>query len=75
MAKRKNSFSVKGELNIAEGIVYEEKKIGKGEVMIVEIPFFDFLKEFDGKNVSISISEDIEVEGVEVETEDEDEDY
>lgn len=62
MAKRTNSFSVKGELNMAEGVVYEVKKES-----VETIEFFEILKEFDGKNVKISIVEDIEVMGVEAE--------
>lgn len=70
MAKRTNSFSCKGELNLAEGIVYEVKKES-----VDTIPFFDILKEFDGKTVKISIVEDIEVIGIDDEEEDyEDED-
>ncbi|UUV46954.1 YonK family protein [Bacillus phage vB_BanS-Thrax5] len=69
MAKRSNSFSVKGELNIAEGVVYEVKKES-----VETIPFFDILKEFDGKNVKISIVEDIEIVGVDAVHEEEDED-
>lgn len=63
-AKRVNKFSVKGELSMAEGIVYELKKVNKEEI-IVEIPFFDILREFDGKTVSISISEEREVDRAE----------
>lgn len=55
---------------MAEGIVYEAKKVGKQE-MILEIPFFDILREFDGKNVSISISEEREVDRAEDEDEEE----
>ncbi|AGI11940.1 hypothetical protein PQE71_gp225 [Bacillus phage Izhevsk] len=66
MAKRTNSFSVKGELNMAEGVVYEVKKES-----VETIEFFEYLKEFDGKTVKISIVEDIEVMGVEAEEEDE----
>ncbi|UGO51088.1 YonK-like protein [Bacillus phage vB_BanS_Nate] len=66
MAKRTNSFSVKGELNMAEGVVYEVKKES-----VETIEFFEFLKEFDGKTVKISIVEDIEIMGVEAEDEDE----
>ncbi|UGO46290.1 hypothetical protein PQE74_gp207 [Bacillus phage vB_BanS_Chewbecca] len=66
MAKRTNSFSVKGELNMAEGVVYEVKKES-----VETIEFFEFLKEFDGKTVKISIVEDIEIMGVETEEEDE----
>uniref|UniRef100_A0AB39C6W5 YonK protein n=1 Tax=Bacillus phage KoopaTroopa TaxID=3234046 RepID=A0AB39C6W5_9CAUD len=66
MAKRTNSFSVKGELNMAEGVVYEVKKES-----VETIEFFEFLKEFDGKTVKISIVEDIEIMGVEAEEEDE----
>jgi len=65
MAKRTNSFSVKGELNMAEGVVYETKKD-----TVETIPFFEHLKSFDGKVVKISIVEDIEIYGV-----DEDDDY
>lgn len=72
IAKRTNKFSVKGELSISEGIVYESKKVGKEE-MIVEVDFFGFLKEFDGKTVSISITEDREVDNVDEEEEEEDE--
>jgi hypothetical protein len=68
MAKRVNKFSVKGELSMAEGIVYEVKKENKEEI-IVEIPFFDILREFDGKTVSISISEEREVDRAEEEEE------
>ena len=69
MAKRTNSFSVKGELNMSEGVVYEVKKES-----VEEIPFFEILKEFDGKTVKISIVEDIEIVGVDaVHEEDEDE--
>ncbi|AZU98944.1 hypothetical protein pW2_111 [Bacillus phage pW2] len=67
MAKRSNSFSVKGELNLDEGVVYEVKKDS-----VDTIPFFDILKEFNGKNVKISIVEDIEIVGIDAE-EDEDE--
>lgn len=66
MAKRTNSFSCKGELNLAEGVVYEVKKES-----VETIDFSSILKEFDGKNVKISIVEDIEIVGVEVEDEDE----
>lgn len=66
MAKRTNSFSCKGELNLAEGVVYEVKKES-----VDTIDFSSILKEFDGKNVKISIVEDIEIVGVEVEDEDE----
>jgi predicted RNA-binding protein len=64
MAKRTNSFSCKGELNLSEGVVYEVKK-----EYVDTIPFFDFLKEFDGKTVKISIVEDVEVTGTEDEGE------
>lgn len=72
MAKRTNSFKVKGELNMAEGIVYEFKKVNKEEV-VVEIPFFDFLREFDNKTISISISEERELDSVEEEEVEEEE--
>ncbi|AKQ08541.1 hypothetical protein PQE66_gp226 [Bacillus phage PBC2] len=61
MAKRTNSFSCKGELNLAEGVVYEVKKES-----VDTIDFLSILKEFDGKNVKISIVEDIEITGDEV---------
>lgn len=64
MAKMNMKFTAKGELSISEGIIYEVKKVGKEEV-IVEVDFFGFLREFDGKTVSISISEDKEVASVE----------
>lgn len=73
MAKRTNSFAVKGELNMAQGIVYELKKEGKEEV-IVDIPFFDFLREFDGKEVSISIVEKVETDRAILEVEEDEED-
>lgn len=60
MATRKNTFGTKGELSLAEGRVYETKKQGKEEV-IVPIDFFKYLKEFDGKNITISITENIEI--------------
>jgi len=64
MAKMNMKFTAKGELSLSEGIIYEVKKVGKEEV-IVEVDFFGFLKEFDGKTISISISEDKEVATVE----------
>jgi len=64
MAKRKNSFSCKGELNLGEGVVYEVKKES-----VDTIPFVEILKEFDGKTVRISIAEEIEIVGVEDEEE------
>jgi predicted RNA-binding protein len=66
MAKRTNSFSSKGELNLSQGVIFEVKKES-----VDTIPFFDILKEFDGKTVKISIVEDIEIAGVEEEYEDE----
>jgi hypothetical protein len=66
VAKRTNSFSCKGELNLSEGVVYEVKKES-----VDTIPFFDILKEFDGKAIKISIVEDIEIVGIEGEYEDE----
>lgn len=65
-AKRTNSFSCKGELNLEEGVVYEVKKES-----VETIDFMAILNEFNGKNVKISIVEDIEIVGVEVEDEDE----
>jgi hypothetical protein len=68
MAKRTNSFSCKGELNLAEGKVFEVKKES-----VDVIAFFDILKEFDGKTVKISIVEDIEIAGIEDEVEEDEE--
>lgn len=62
MAKRVNSFSCKGELNLAEGIVYEVKKDS-----VNVVPLLDILKEFDGKTVTILIKEDIEINSDETE--------
>lgn len=59
-AKRTNSFSCKGELSLAEGVVYEIKKES-----IDTVAFFDILREFDGKTVKISIVEDIEITNTE----------
>ena len=73
MAKLTNSFKSKGELDLSRGIIYEIKKLGKGEEEIVEVDFFGFLKEFDGKNVSISITEDKEVTKVEDDIEEDEE--
>lgn len=73
MAKLNNSFSVKGELSMSEGIVYELKKVNKEEI-VEEVDFFGFLRTFDGKTVSISIKEEKEVVRVE-DLEAEDEDY
>ncbi|SDX95124.1 YonK family protein [Thermoactinomyces sp. DSM 45892] len=56
MAKRTNKFSAKGELAIEEGKIYELKKDE-----MIEVPFFNILKEFDGKTVTVSISEEIEI--------------
>ncbi len=67
MAKFTSSFKAKGLLNLAEGIVYETKN----EVTRA-IPFFEYLREFDEKVVSISITEDVEING-EVNQEAEDE--
>lgn len=55
MAKRTNSFKCKGELVLEEGKVYEVKKDE-----IIPIPFFQILREFDGKTISISITEETE---------------
>lgn len=68
MATRNNTFKTKGELSLSEGRVYEAKKQGKNEV-IIPIDFFKYLKEFDGKNVTITISENVEI-GAEDEDED-----
>jgi predicted RNA-binding protein len=68
MAKRTNSFSCKGELSLAEGVVFEVKKES-----VDTIPFFDILKEFDGKTVKISIVEDIEIVGEEAEVDEDEE--
>jgi predicted RNA-binding protein len=68
MAKRTNSFSSKGELDLSQGVIFEVKKES-----VDTIPFFDILKEFDGKIVSISIVENIEIAGIDVEKEYEDE--
>lgn len=73
MAKLTSSFKSKGELDLSRGIIYEIKKLGKGEEEVVEVDFFGFLNEFDGKNVSISITEDKEVVRVEEDIEDEEE--
>jgi predicted RNA-binding protein len=56
MAKRTNSFSSKGELNLSQGVIFEVKKES-----VDTIPFFDILKEFDGKTVSITIKEEVEI--------------
>lgn len=72
MAKLTSSFKAKGELDLSRGLVYEVKKLGKGEEEIVEVDFFGFLKEFDGKSVSISITEDKEVVKVETDIEEDD---
>lgn len=69
MAKFKHSFSAKGILNMAEGLIHETKKVGKDEI-VVDVDFFGFLKEFDGKDVTVSISENREVVTVD-DTEDE----
>jgi len=58
------SFKSKGELDMSRGVIYEVKKVGKEEV-IVEVDFFSFLKEFDGRTISVSISEEKEVERAE----------
>lgn len=62
IAKFVKRFTSKGELNLAEGVIYEVKKIGKGEEEIVEVDFFSILREFDGKGINISIAEEKEVE-------------
>ena len=64
MAKMNRSFKSKGELDMSRGVIYEVKKVGKEEV-IVEVDFFSFLKEFDGRTISVSISEEKEVERAE----------
>lgn len=64
MAKFNKSFSTKGSLDLSTGIVTELKKSG-GEEYFEEVDLFGYLKEFDGKNVSISIKEDKEVYTVE----------
>lgn len=74
MAKITNSFKAKGELSVSEGIIYELKKQGKEEV-VVEVDFFGFLREFDGKTISISIVEDKEVISLEDKEDDEEEEY
>lgn len=66
MAKFKRSFSSKGELELETGTIYELKKKGKDEE-IVEVDLWSFLREFDGKTISISISEESEVDSIEVE--------
>jgi len=58
MAKRTNSFQVKGELSLAEGVIYEVKK-----EEVLTIPFFDILKEFEGKTITFSIKEENEITG------------
>ncbi|UGO50817.1 YonK-like protein [Bacillus phage vB_BanS_Sophrita] len=68
MAKRTNSFSVKGELNLEEGVVYEVKKES-----VETIDFMEILKEFNGKTVKISIVEDIEIVGIDAEEDEEEE--
>ena len=73
MAKMKKRFSSSGELEMATGTIYELKKRGKEEE-IVEIDLWSFLREFDGKTITISISEDEEVERSEVAFEEESED-
>jgi len=60
MAKRVNSFQVKGELSLEEGKIYEVKK---EEVLTID--FFSILKEFDGKTITFSIKEENEITGEE----------
>lgn len=71
MAKLTSSFKAKGELDLSRGVIYEIKKLGKGEEEVVEVDFLGFLREFNGKNVSISITEDKEVTTVEADIEEE----
>lgn len=64
MAKFTNSFRAKGELDLERGVIYETKKEGKEEI-IVEVDLASFLREFDGRNISVSIVEDKEVTKIE----------
>lgn len=72
MAKMSRKFASKGSLEMSTGKIYETKKVGKEEI-IVEVDFFSFLREFDGKNISVSISEEAEVANVEELDEEQDE--
>lgn len=67
MAKRVNSASLKGKLeidfNLGEGIVTENVKVGK-ETVEREFDFFKLLQEFNGKNVSIAIKEENDLEAI-----------
>ncbi|GLO66152.1 YonK family protein [Oceanobacillus kimchii] len=52
-SKRDNNLTLVGKLNLEEGLITETVK----DVGEINYSFFDYLKEFDGKEVSFSIKE------------------
>lgn len=64
MAKYVKRFNAKGELNLEEGIIYEIKNSGKKDEEIIDIDFFEMLREFDGKSITLTIVEEKEISGV-----------
>lgn len=64
MAKYTSSFTAKGLLEIDNMTITEIKKTKDGDIESV-YNFLEYLRNFDGKIVSVTIKEDVELEPIE----------